>query len=169
MKDYRTFLSEQVELNEKAKNSLSTLSGSLGGAADKANTIASTRGVTVKVDPSDVSMIKAISDRTVYNFDALLSGFEALSSYTIRPEEKANYKRTLSQLRDEDPRKMNILQELENIMVLPASADRTYRTQNVLNTLNSIATEMGQGSLSYDQVQPQTYIPGRYMNFGRGN
>jgi len=166
MKDYKTFLSEQVELNEKAGNKLSVLPGALGGAADKANTIASTRGVTVLVNPSSSSeLIRNISDRTVYNFDSFLKGFESLTNYTIRPEEASAYKATLKQMSDSDPRKLKIAQELENIMTLPASEDRTHRTQNILNTIKGIATEMGEGSVSYDYVQPQTFIPTGWSNW----
>ena len=44
MKDYRTFISEQVDLTEKASNTLSFVTPEVGGASDKENTIASTRG-----------------------------------------------------------------------------------------------------------------------------
>tara|TARA_R110000851_G_scaffold101557_1_gene217712 strand:+ start:10890 stop:11402 length:513 start_codon:yes stop_codon:yes gene_type:complete len=170
MKDYRTFISEQVDLTEKASNTLSFATPEVGGASDKANTIASTRGVTVRVDGIDkVSFIKSLTDKTTYNMGDFLSNFEGLSNYTIRPEEAKAYKETLQQMRDNDPRKEKIARELQNVMTLPASADRTYRTQNVLNQLGNIATEMQSGSVSYGEVQPQTFIPGRYMNFGRGN
>jgi len=160
MKDYKTFLSEQVDLTEKASNTLSFVTPEVGGAADKANTIASTRGVTVRVDGIDkVSFIKSLTDKTTYNMGDFLKNFKGLSNYMIRPEEAKAYKQTLQQMRDNDPRKEKIAMELENVMTLPASADRTYRTQNVLSELEGIATEMQQGSVSYRDVQPKTFYP----------
>jgi len=158
MKDYKTFLSEQVELNEKVKTSQSVTVAGVG--SDKKDTIASTTGLTVKVDGIDkVSFIKSLTDRTIYNFDSLISGFEALSTYTIRPEEKAVFKRTLEQMRNDDPRKEGLVRELENISALPHSSDKMMRTQNVLSTLNNIALEMGEGSLSSKQLRPELFIP----------
>ena len=94
-----------------------------------------------------------------------LSNFEGLSNYTIRPEEARAYKQTLQQMKDTDPRKEKIATELQNIMTLPASADRTYRTQNVLSELDGIATEMQPGSVSYNDVQPRTFTPYKYGNW----
>ena len=168
MKDYKTFLSEQVELNEKVKTSKSVTVAGVG--SDKKDTIASTTGVTVRIDGiGKLDFVRSLTDKTTYNMGDFLKNFKGLSNYMIRPEEAKAYKQTLQQMKDSDPRKVKIAMELENVMTLPASADRTYRTQNVLSELEGIATEMQQGSVSYDDVQPTTFIPGSYMNFGRGN
>ena len=164
MKDYKTFLSEQIELTEKVKTSKSV--ADFGVGSDKSGTIASTSGSTVKVDGIDtLNFIKTLTDRTTYNMGDFLSNFEGLSNYTIRPEEARAYKQTLQQMKDTDPRKEKIATELQNIMTLPASADRTYRTQNVLSELDGIATEMQPGSVSYNDVQPRTFTPYKYGNW----
>ena len=158
MKNYKKFLSEQVELTEKLQTLPKTAPLS-GSGTDKANTIASTRGVSVKVEPSDVTLIKAIDSRSVYNFSNFLQNFADLSNMVISAEQAKGYKQVLDQMDDSDPRKLTLMQEIENAMLMPKSAERTTKVSNVLASINSIAMEMGQNSLSYDQVQPQTYIP----------
>lgn len=162
MKNYKKFISEQVELAEK----LQTLPKE-GDGSDKADSIAGTKGVSVKVEPSGVALINAIDSRSVYNFSNFLQNFADLSNMVISADQAKGYKQVLDQMDDSDSRKLTLMQEIENAMLMPKSAERTTKVSNVLASINNIAMEMGQNSLSYDDVQPVRFIPGAYMNFGR--
>ena len=77
-------------------------------------------------------------------------------------------KQVLDQMDDSDSRKLTLMQEIENAMLMPKSAERTTKVSNVLASINNIAMEMGQNSLSKDQMEPRTYIPNTTnRTFGR--
>ena len=158
MKEYKKFLSDQFELTEKLQT-LSNTKPVAGSGVDAKDTIASTRGVSVKIEPSDINLIKSLDNRAVYNFTSFLQNFADLSNMVISAEQAEGYKQALDRMNDSDPRKLRLMQEIENAMLMPKSADRTTKVSNILTTINSIAMEMGQNSLSYDQVQPETFRP----------
>ena len=170
MKDYKKFISEQVELTEKLQ-ALGTVKPTSGFDPNKANSIAGTRGVSVKVEPSGVALINAIDSRSVYNFSNFLQNFADLSNMVISADQAKGYKQVLDQMDDSDSRKLMLMQEIENAMLMPKSAERTTKVSNVLASINYIGTEMAQNSLPYDQRgDPKTYIPDPDMTnrtFGR--
>tara|TARA_R110002124_G_scaffold128872_2_gene290001 strand:- start:498 stop:998 length:501 start_codon:yes stop_codon:yes gene_type:complete len=160
MKDYKTFLSEQVDLNEKV------LSVPAPGVSDKAGSIASMRGSTVRVDnPNSFDFVRNHIIKTTYNFtnfiDGLNQNFGSLSgTMVVNPEQAKAYKETLKRMDDSDPKKAELAYRIDKMLLLPASADRTEKSQQILRELDGIAMDMQPSNVvSSDDFLPKTFYP----------
>ena len=94
----------------------------------------------------------------------------ALDKMVMTSAQKAKLTDTIKKISDVDRRRADILlHRIENVMTLPASADRTKKVQSIINDINGFEMQLARGSRSYASVQPQAF---EYQNnknrlFGR--
>jgi len=168
MKDYRTFVKTQRSLMEQKGNpssqspSKSDSSDSIAGLGHGDNK------ERVMIKSPYLDFINVFTDKLAYDFSSLISSMPSLDKLAISSVEATALKSTLERLSEVDRRRAEqFLKRIEDILVLPSSADRTRRVQQIVHDINGVNVELQRGSRSYDSVQPQNYTPGSWAQWGR--
>ena len=148
MKDFKTFLNEQKRLVEAKGppvlppaqprgSSSSPLRGF--GTSDKRGVVASLGHgndshkvlVTQGTSPSFMSNV---SDKAVYDFSKMIGNFEKLDKLVMGDEDKNRMKSIIDSMPD-STQKRQLIKNMDDIVGLPKSADRTERTQSIVNQI----------------------------------
>ena len=157
MKDFKTFLKEQLQLSESKGNL--TFQASLG-AEDKAGTIASmSQGDKTLVrygDTSNSTFLNNMNTKTVYDFSKVLSSMESLDKIILRDEDKNKLKSVIDKMPDSYA-KRQLIQNMQDTVGLPKSADRTRRVQKIVNQINQY--DMEARGVSRSAAIPQNFTP----------
>ena len=171
MKDFNTFvnhqrelLSEQKGISNQSAASGSDSSGKIAGMGHGIN------ANTVKVSKPFIDFRNVFTDKVLYNFESLISNMPALDKMVMTSAQKAKLTDTIKKISDVDRRRADILlHRIENVMTLPASADRTKKVQSIIYDINGFEMQLARGSRSYASVQPQAfeYQNNKNLLFGR--
>ena len=172
MKDFKTFLNEQKRLVEAKGppafspkqprgSSSSPLRGYHGGGADKVGVVASLghgndiHKVLVAQGTSP-SFMSNVSDKAVYDFSKMIGNFEKLDKLVMGDEDKNRMKSIIDSMSD-STQKRQLIKNMDDIVGLPKSADRTERTQSIVNQIKQY--DMEARGVGRDAAVPSTFIP----------
>jgi len=160
MKQFDTFIQEQKELLNEKKGSGATKSDPRTGSANK-STMASMHGDSVVVAVGTTpSFVNHISDKAVHDFGKMLSNFSPLSKAAF-PSSLVNNLKSIIDNMETSHKKTQMIQQMRDIVTLPASADRTLKVQNFSKEMKGIALELQKGSTKYMDYtdSSNTFIP----------
>ena len=163
MKKFNAFLKEQRELIESkntadmpspGSDAMSTIASM--GHADGGHSVLVAQGTST-------AFLNSMADKTAYDFKNYLQNFDSLDGdFIMTQADKRKLNSIISGIAD-GPRKDALIKQANNIMVAPKSADRTYKTQQIIKQINQIGLE-SQG-VDRSASVPNTFIPKAYKSW----
>ena len=155
MKDFKTFLKEQAAFSKGTVTKQPTL-----GLSDKKDTIASmSQGDKTLVrygDTSNRTFLNNMNTKTVYDFSKVLDSMESLDKIILRDDDKKKLKSVIDKMPDSYA-KRQLIQNMQDTVGLPKSADRTRRVQSIVNQINQY--DMEARGVPRSASIPQNFTP----------